>query len=158
MYSLPGVQQTVTTALKLLEVEVQLGVTSEKPCSEVVKHVRWQRLAVCFVLLLGRMADNYHLERAAFEQRLKESQEGSAAHGQIRASGAPSNDPASPESDQQSKRRRTGLLSHPPNLQIAPLPSDHSECSSKSMLRDASARLFAHVALLIHCCRVANHL
>ena len=107
LYSLPGSQLTATKAAKLLEEEVQIGLTRQ-PWTDRAETLSWQRLAVGFVLLLGRMADNYHLERNAFLKQLQESHR--VSHEDGKGQGASANSPESPQMGQQSKQPRIGML------------------------------------------------
>ena len=107
LYSLPCSQQIATKAAKLLEEEVQIGLTRQ-PWTGGAETLSWQRLAVGFVLLLGRMADNYHLERDAFLKQLKESHRVSDEDG--KGQEAPAHSPESRKMGQQSKRPRLGTL------------------------------------------------
>lgn len=104
---LPCFQQTSTKALKLLEAEVQSGMTHQTMTNQTEQSACWHRLTVNFLLLLGRMADNYQLERAAFLQKL------AAAHGGEKESdsGAVLHSPASPALDQPKKKHRSGMVS-----------------------------------------------
>ena len=104
--SLPCFQQTSTKALKLLETEVQSGMTHLTVTNETEQSASWQRLTMNFLLLLGRMADNYLLERDAFLQKLAashrvegESDSRAVVHG-----------PESPALEQPTKRHRPGTV------------------------------------------------
>ena len=102
--SLPHFQQTSTKALKLLEAEVQSGMTHLTVANHTEQSASWQRLTVNFLLLLGRMADNYQLERDAFLQKLATSprvqgESGVVVHG-----------PESPALEQPNKRHRPGMV------------------------------------------------
>ena len=101
--SLPCFQQTSAKALKLLEIEVQSGLTHLTVTNHAEQNTSWQRLTVNFLLLLGQMADNYQLEREAFLQKLEmshgvegENESGAVVH--------------SPESPQSNKRHRSGVV------------------------------------------------
>ena len=103
--SLPCFQQTSAKALKLLETEVQYGMTHLTTTNQTEQSASWQRLMVNFLLLLGRMAYNYQLEREAFLLKLAmshgvegESDSGAAVRGS-----------KSPALEQPNKRHRSGM-------------------------------------------------
>ncbi len=79
--------------------------TSEFPATHT-EETAMQRLTVSFLLLLGRMADNYQLEKAAFLKQLLESH--GALAGQDADEAAP-HSPASPGVVQTAKRPKTGM-------------------------------------------------
>ena len=83
--------------------------TSEFSATPHAEELAMQRLTVCYVLLLGRMADNYQLEKAAFLKQLVESH-GDLA-GQDTDEAAP-HSPASPGVTQTAKRPKTGMSHH----------------------------------------------
>ncbi len=82
--------------------------TSEFPAATHVEELAMQRLTVSFLLLLGRMADNYQLEKAAFLKQLLESH--GALAGQDADEAAP-HSPVSPGVTQTAKRPKTGTFS-----------------------------------------------
>ena len=82
--------------------------TSEFPATHT-EETAMQRLTVSFLLLLGRMADNYQLEKAAFLKQLLESH--GALAGQDADEAAP-HSPASPGVVQTAKRPKTGTAPH----------------------------------------------
>ena len=128
LHSLPCFQQTSAKALKLLETEVQSGLTHLTMTNHAEQNTSRQRLTVNFLLLLGQMADNYQLERGAFLQKLEMSHgvEGESD------SGAVVHCPESPALEQSKKRHRSGMvgvfwpcciqLHHLLNKDLTPLP------------------------------------
>lgn len=104
--SLPRFQQTSAKALKLLETEVQSDMSHLTVTSQTEQSASWQRLTVNFLLLLGRMADNYQLERDAFLHKLATSRgmEGGREYAAVVHS------PESPALEQPNKRHRSGMV------------------------------------------------
>ena len=127
-YSLPKPQQATATVLKQLETALLLVLpetanrflpseaaahtavrTSDFPAATHAEEMAMQRLTLSYLLLLGRMADNYQLEKAAFLKQLLESQ--GALAGQDADEAAP-HSPASPGVIQTAKRPKTGTSPH----------------------------------------------
>ncbi len=129
LYRLPKPQQATVRALKQLETALLLvlpdeaankflpsesaahtAVTaSEFSASTHAEEMAMQRLTVSYLLLLGRMADNYQLEKAAFLKQLLES------HGALAgrdADEAVPHSPVSPGVTQTAKRPKTGTSLH----------------------------------------------
>ena len=128
LYSLPKPQQATVAALKQLETALLLVLpdetanlvlpsdlaqttvtTSEFSAATHAEEMAMQRLTVSFLLLLGRMADNYQLEKAAFLKQLLESH--GALAGQD-ADEAALHSPVSPGVTQTAKRPKTGMSLH----------------------------------------------
>ncbi len=128
LYSLPRPQQATATALKQLETALLLVLpnkdaidvlpsqsahtavtTSEFSATTHAEETAMQRLTVSFLLLLGRMADNYQLEKAAFLKQLHESHGGLAGRD---ADEAAPHSPVSPGVTQTAKRPKTGTSPH----------------------------------------------
>ena len=104
--SLPCFQQTSAKALKLLETQVHSGMTHLTVTNQTEQSASWQRLTVNFLLLLGRMADNYLLERDSFLQKLAASHR---VEGESN-SGAVVQGPESPALEPPNKRHRPGMV------------------------------------------------
>lgn len=128
LYSLPKPQQATVRALKQLETALlqvlpdvtanmvlpsesahTAVTTSEISPSKHAEEMAMQRLTVSYLLLLGHMADNYKLEKAAFLKQLFESH--GALAGQD-ADEAALHSPISPGVSQTAKRPKTGTPLH----------------------------------------------
>ena len=129
LYSLPKPQQATVTALRQLETVLlsflpdeaansflpsesaahTAGTSSDFPAAAHAEETSMQRLTVSYLLLLGRMADNYQLEKAAFLKQLLESH--GALAGQD-ADEAALHSPVSPGVTQTAKRPKTGMSLH----------------------------------------------
>ncbi|KAL0030024.1 hypothetical protein WJX79_001712 [Trebouxia sp. C0005] len=126
LYSLPKPQQATVRALKQLETALlqvlpdvtanmvlpsesahTAVTTSEISPSKHAEEMAMQRLTVSYLLLLGHMADNYKLEKAAFLKQLFESH--GALAGQD-ADEAALHSPISPGVSQTAKRPKTGKI------------------------------------------------
>ncbi len=133
LYSLPKPQQAAAKAFRHVEAALLSELPSNQsalpPLSDLVTaDTGMQRLTVGFLLLLGRMADNYQLEKAAFLKQLSESHEGSGLH--VRGEEAAPNSPESPAATQTSKRPRTGASPSSPQLTAVEDQASLQLCSS----------------------------
>ncbi|KAL0027210.1 hypothetical protein WJX77_003862 [Trebouxia sp. C0004] len=142
LYSLPKPQQATVRALKQLETALLLVLpdesanmvlpsesahtaftTSEFSAATHAEETATQRLTVSFLMLLGRMADNYHLEKAAFLKQLLES------HGALAgpdADEAAPHSPVSPGVTQTAKRPKTGMSPHAESIADALSTADEA--------------------------------
>lgn len=137
LYSLPKPQQATAKALKQLEAALLLLLPSTagsaillpdsaQPATGVCQSpIRTQgdilglhRLTVSFVLLLGRMADNYQLETNAFLKQLRESHVAIDGHGSVTGAelhspaGADGHSPDGADAGQTAKKPRTDTGHH----------------------------------------------
>ena len=129
LYSLPKPQQATVTALRQLETVLlsflpdeaansflpsesaahTAGTSSDFPAAAHAEETSMQRLTVSYLLLLGRMADNYQLEKAAFLNQLIESH--GALAGRDTDEAVP-HSPVSPGVTHTAKRPKSGTSPH----------------------------------------------
>ena len=137
LYSLPRPQQATAKALKQLEAALLLLLPStagsdfslpdsaqsatgvcQSPLRTQEESLRLLRLTVSFVSLLGRMADNYQLEKNAFLKQLQESHVAIDGHDSVTGAelhspaGADGHSPATSDAGQTAKRPRISTGHH----------------------------------------------